>query len=54
MYGTFNMGIGFCVCLPQTEVATATDIFEKHQIRTLEIGRVVEDQKVTVDDMTIT
>ncbi|MGA7897947.1 MAG: AIR synthase-related protein, partial [Nitrososphaeraceae archaeon] len=41
MYRTFNMGIGFCVVLPQSAVDDAIDIIEKHGMPCTCVGHVV-------------
>jgi phosphoribosylformylglycinamidine cyclo-ligase len=41
MYRTFNMGIGFCVVLPQSAVDDAIDIVEKHGMSCTCVGHVV-------------
>lgn len=48
MYKTFNMGIGFCIICPQTEVDTVIDIADKHSIKATVIGEVIKDIKSRV------
>ncbi|MGA9841260.1 MAG: phosphoribosylformylglycinamidine cyclo-ligase [Nitrososphaeraceae archaeon] len=40
MYRTFNMGIGYCIVLPQSHVDNAIDIIEKHGMWCSRIGHV--------------
>ena len=40
MYKTFNMGIGFCVIIPKKSVDQIIEIFEKYQMKCMQIGRV--------------
>lgn len=49
MYGTFNMGIGFCICLPEEYVDDASRIFRRHNFRADTVGRVIKDMHITVD-----
>lgn len=50
MYRVYNMGIGFCVVLPQEEVEDAIQISKKHGVDAYKIGYTVEDKerKVTI------
>ncbi len=40
MYRTFNMGIGFCIILPKTNVDKTISIIEKNKIKVYQIGEV--------------
>ncbi len=48
MYQVYNMGIGFCIVLPETEVDSAMRIAEKHDAGCYEIGRMFKDPDKTV------
>ena len=47
MYQTFNMGIGFCVVVPETEKEKALDLLEDAMI----IGKAVEGSKVVKGEL---
>lgn len=40
MYRTFNMGIGFCIILPKTNVDKTISIIEKYNMKVSQIGEV--------------
>ncbi len=48
MYQVYNMGIGFCIVLPEDEVDHAMQIAEKHDAGCYEIGRTFKDPDKTV------
>lgn len=48
MYRTFNMGIGFCVCVPKSFVNDVEATFKSYKIRTYRIGEVVAKKGVFV------
>jgi len=43
MFEVFNMGIGFCVVVPETDVETALAILAKHKRQAWAIGRAIAD-----------
>ena len=43
MYTTFNMGIGFCLVVPESQAARAIDIVGAEGIRARVVGRAVDD-----------
>ncbi len=53
MYKTFNMGIGFCIIVPEEEKERVGKVFRKHGFRSSQIGRVVERNGVFVDSLRI-
>ncbi len=53
MYRTFNMGIGFCVVAPSSEVDAVKNIFQKHKMRTHVIGKAVKGTGVYIDNVQI-
>ena len=42
MFGVFNMGIGFCLVIPEKEIDALQRIAENHSIQTQRIGYVSE------------
>jgi phosphoribosylformylglycinamidine cyclo-ligase len=48
MYDTFNMGIGFVVFVPTTEVQQAIAVFADHNIAAYQIGTVIEGAREVV------
>ena len=46
MYGTFNMGVGFCAVVPRGEEGEAVRIFRKHKIGALRVGTVAAGRGV--------
>lgn len=48
MYGTFNMGAGFAVILPETEVDKATDIISNTGFKAIVAGKVETGEKQVV------
>lgn len=47
LYNVFNMGIGFVLAVPATEVEKITEIAEQHGEKAYSIGRVVKGKGVT-------
>jgi len=45
MYRVYNMGIGFCIVLPQEEVDKAISIAEKHKVKVYILGKTVKDSE---------
>lgn len=48
MFRVFNMGIGFCVVVPQADVKKVIAVARKHGTQTLEIGYTIADKERTV------
>lgn len=55
-YATFNMGLGFCVYLPKSDVATALRIAKKQNIPAWEIGHIssAKTKSVVIKPLDIT
>ena len=53
MYKTFNMGIGFCIIAPQSEVKKTRKIFKNHRLTTYEIGHISKKKGVFVNSKKI-
>jgi phosphoribosylformylglycinamidine cyclo-ligase len=53
MYRTFNMGIGFCVVVPRSEVNSVENIFQKYKMRTHVIGKAAKDTGVYIGEIRI-
>lgn len=51
MYKTFNMGIGFCLISPQSEVKKIRKIFRNYKISTYEIGHINKKKGVFVNSL---
>jgi len=51
MYKTFNMGIGFCLISPQSEVKKIRKIFKNYKIPTYEIGHINKKKGVFVNSL---
>lgn len=49
MYKTFNMGIGFCLIVPEEEEERIDDIFKKHGLNSRQIGEIIEKKGVYID-----
>jgi phosphoribosylformylglycinamidine cyclo-ligase len=48
MFEVYNMGIGFCIVADQRSVGRIQSILEKHDLRSWDIGEVIEDAAKTV------
>jgi phosphoribosylformylglycinamidine cyclo-ligase len=48
MYCTFNMGVGLCVCAPETEEDAIIGAFQKHGFDAFDFGEVVRGSGVRV------
>ncbi|HTE18563.1 MAG TPA: AIR synthase-related protein, partial [Armatimonadota bacterium] len=48
MYRVFNMGVGFCVVVPQAAVERVQAIAREYDIDAWALGRVVEDARKRV------
>ncbi|HSB56322.1 MAG TPA: phosphoribosylformylglycinamidine cyclo-ligase [Nitrosopumilaceae archaeon] len=53
MYKTFNMGIGFCLIVPEEEEEQINEIFKKHGLKSRQIGSITEKKGVFVDSLKI-
>ena len=53
MYKTFNMGIGFCIIAPQSEVKKIRKIFKSHKMTTYEIGSISKKKGVFINSKRI-
>jgi phosphoribosylformylglycinamidine cyclo-ligase len=53
MYKTFNMGIGFCLIVPEEEGELIESIFKKHGLKSRQIGSIIEKKGVFVDSLKI-
>jgi len=53
MYKTFNMGVGFCIISPQSEVKEIRRIFKNHKMTTYEIGHISKKRGVFVNSKKI-
>jgi phosphoribosylformylglycinamidine cyclo-ligase len=49
MFRVYNMGIGFCVILPEEEVEATIEIAEKHKVDAFRLGHVVKDPEKKVN-----
>ena len=50
MYKTFNMGIGFCICLPKTELNKTLTICKKHGFEAMQIGQMSNNFNVVINN----
>jgi phosphoribosylformylglycinamidine cyclo-ligase len=48
MFEVFNMGIGFCTVVPESEVEAALAVFDRHGRRAWVIGHAVADPQKRV------
>lgn len=48
MYRTFNMGVGFCVIIPEKEKDKVMEICKKHKTEAWVIGKAIPEKKVLV------
>jgi phosphoribosylformylglycinamidine cyclo-ligase len=48
MYRVFNMGVGFCVVVPEAAAARVREIAGEHRMEAWTLGRVVEDERKRV------
>ena len=53
MYKTFNMGIGFCIITPENQVKNIHKIFNKHKMKSYEIGRISKNKGVFINKLKI-
>jgi phosphoribosylformylglycinamidine cyclo-ligase len=47
-YGTFNMGAGFAVFIPQKDVEKTLDISKQQNIKVYDVGRVEKGAKQVI------
>jgi phosphoribosylformylglycinamidine cyclo-ligase len=48
MYGTFNMGAGFAIYLPKSQVQKAQEIADKHNLKSYNSGEILTGEKQVV------
>lgn len=48
MYRTFNMGVGFCLVLPEHAVDEVIRVFKAHGFRAMRIGEVIDEPRVEI------
>ncbi len=48
MYRVFNMGVGFCVVVPESAVARVTEVAAEHGVDAWSLGHVMEDPRKRV------
>jgi phosphoribosylformylglycinamidine cyclo-ligase len=53
MYRTFNMGIGFCMIVPEEEEETIDEIFKKHGLACRQVGEITDKKGVFVESLKI-
>ena len=53
MYKTFNMGIGFCIILPENQMKNIHKIFKKYKMKSYEIGRISKNKGVFINKLKI-
>jgi len=53
MYKTFNMGVGFCIIAPQSQVKKIRRIFKNHKMTTYEIGTISKKKGVFINSKRI-
>ena len=53
MYKTFNMGIGFCLIVPEEEEERIEEIFKKYGLKSRPIGGIIEKKGVFVNSLKI-
>ena len=53
MYKTFNMGVGFCIIAPENQVKDIHKIFNKHKMKSYEIGRISKNKGVFINKLKI-
>ena len=53
MYKTFNMGVGFCIISPENQVKDIHKIFNKHKMKSYEIGRISKNKCVFINKLKI-
>ncbi|MCK4531296.1 MAG: phosphoribosylformylglycinamidine cyclo-ligase [Candidatus Aenigmarchaeota archaeon] len=53
MYRTFNMGIGFCVIIPENEKDKVMEICRKFEIKAWVVGKAIPEKKVLVKGINV-
>ena len=53
MYRTFNMGVGMCLCLPESEMAKVGRIFRSAGFSTFPLGTVMRGRGVRVNGLNV-
>jgi len=53
MYKTFNMGIGFCLVVPEEEEERVDEIFKKHCMTARQIGKIIDKKGVYIESLKI-
>ena len=53
MYKTFNMGVGFCIIAPQSQVKKIRRVFKNHKMTTYEIGTISKKKGVFINSKRI-
>jgi phosphoribosylformylglycinamidine cyclo-ligase len=48
MYRTFNMGIGFCIVTPRSQVEQVAATCQRHGTKAITIGEVVKDESIAI------
>ncbi|WXG45136.1 MAG: phosphoribosylformylglycinamidine cyclo-ligase [Candidatus Atabeyarchaeum deiterrae] len=48
MYRTFNMGIGFCIVTPKSQVEEVSAICEKHDTKAIAIGELTKEETIAI------
>ena len=51
MYRTFNMGVGLCICLPESEAGTCARIFKSHGFPAYHLGSIRRGTGVRVNGL---
>ncbi|TLX95984.1 MAG: phosphoribosylformylglycinamidine cyclo-ligase [Thaumarchaeota archaeon] len=53
MYKTFNMGVGFCLIVPEEEEEQIDKIFKKYGMHSRQVGEIIEKNGVYIDSLRI-
>ncbi len=53
MYRTFNMGIGFCLITSSSNVNYVNKVFRRYNIKSTNIGKIVKEQGVFIDQLRV-
>jgi phosphoribosylformylglycinamidine cyclo-ligase len=48
MHKTYNMGIGFCIVAPKSQIEEISAICEKHGTNAINIGEVTKEESITI------
>jgi phosphoribosylformylglycinamidine cyclo-ligase len=49
MYSTFNMGIGFCLIVPDQVADIVIKVFKKYDMRSSVVGKIIDGKGVYID-----